>query len=183
MEKVQLVIDVEATCWESYKTPDLNEIIDIGVVLCDSDFNFIDDWSSFVKPKTNKKLSSFCKKLTSIKQEWIDSAESLESVLVDLKKWLEEKHKIDHSSIRWNTWDISDIKFIENDCKRNDLLIPFGSHYDLQKIYFEKRGISSCSLKNAAQIEGIENKGVWHRGVSDAFITMMIAKTICYSEP
>jgi 3'-5' exoribonuclease 1 len=68
------VVDLEATCFENPKKPDINEIIEIGIVLCDADYNILYKWSSFVQPKINRHLSNFCKKLTSIKQFEIDQA-------------------------------------------------------------------------------------------------------------
>jgi len=82
-----LIIDLEATCWEAPNTPDINEIIDMGIVVCDSSYEVISSWNNLVKPKIRTKLSPFCRRLTSITQESIDKAALFESVIFDFREW------------------------------------------------------------------------------------------------
>ena len=103
----RLVVDLEATCFENPKQPDLNEIIEIGIILCDADFNILYKWSSFVRPKVNKTLSGFCKKLTHITQEEIDTALEFVDVLQLFQREFETKYGIDTKALIWCSWGLS----------------------------------------------------------------------------
>lgn len=83
-----LVVDMEATCFEQINVRDNNEIIEIGIVICERTGDVRNSFQSFVRPVITPKLSGFCKRLTKIKQEWIDSAETLGSVLLSVEKWM-----------------------------------------------------------------------------------------------
>ena len=71
-------MDLEATCWDfndPAKQP--HQIIEIGAVLLNENYNYISEFDHFIKPRDNQTLTEFCKDLTSIKHEDIDSAPKL----------------------------------------------------------------------------------------------------------
>lgn len=180
-----LVVDLEATCWEKPKVPDLNEIIDIGIVVCDNEYNVIDTWSSFVKPKTNTSLSSFCRKLTSITQADVDSASYFGEVLPLFVLWMEEKFK-SVDSLVWYTWGSWDLKCLTSDCERHSLKFPFGEHRNLKDIYSEIRACSKkdkLSLKEVISRESVYFPYKLHRGLTDAVAAAKVAKILFDSQP
>lgn len=176
-----LLVDLEATCWEVPKTPDLNEIIDIGVVVCDENYEILGTWSSFVKPKFNYRLSPFCKRLTKIRQEEVDAAQGFDVVLPSFVAWFIENHKVSPSEIPWFTWGSWDLKCLNADCARNNLVFPFGEHRNLKDIYTEKRNVQrgdKCSVKEVLVKEGIIHNFRLHRGLNDALAAASIARVI-----
>ena len=76
MKKYLAIIDFEATCCDKNSFPrNEMEIIEIGMVIVDYDtFEKVSEFQSFVKPVRHDKLTAFCKNLTSITQETVDSA-------------------------------------------------------------------------------------------------------------
>src|SRR4051812_26570324 len=72
-----LVIDLEATCDENYRTVPKQqmEIIEIGAVLVDAaTLAPVGELGTFVKPVRHPVLTEFCKKLTTIRQADVDGA-------------------------------------------------------------------------------------------------------------
>ena len=73
------ILDFEATCEKD--TTD-HEIIEFPTVIIDLKTNtIIDRFEQFVKPKERVLLSDFCKNLTSITQEQVDSGIPLSDAL------------------------------------------------------------------------------------------------------
>lgn len=178
---MNLVVDLEATCWEVEKVPDLNEIIDIGIVVCDYSFNTVDSWSSLVRPKINPVLSPFCKKLTRIKQNEIDSAPLFDDVIKTFNEWFNAKYQISASSTLWWTWGRWDKKCLTADCIRNNIQFPFGEHRDLKKEYVMRKNNGNeqnCSVKDVLIKESLWDNEVLHRGLQDAIAATKIAKFI-----
>lgn len=174
------IVDLEATCWENSKTPDLNEIIDIGVIVCNSSYEKINSWESLVKPKLNIKLSGFCKKLTSIKQADVDSAEYLEQVIDRFYQWCRD-NKYDSANHIWYTWGSWDLGCLIGDCERNKISFPFGEHRDLKTIYMQRKNFSSrekCSVKDVLIREGLGDHSGLHRAMADASAAAKIAKLV-----
>ena len=88
-----LVIDFEATCEEKNPAGYPHEIIEFPAVLISTEPpEIVDIFHSFVRPVINPKLSEFCKALTGIEQETVDSADTFPLVLEDFREWMESKH-------------------------------------------------------------------------------------------
>lgn len=172
-----LLVDLEATCWERLNVRDKNEIIEIGVCICDIEGNILGQYQSFVKPRINKNLSGFCKKLTGISQSNIDSSNILSYVILDIKKWAESNFCADLKKIKWCSWGTWDIGCIEKDCGRHGIDFPFGDHICLKSLYEEFSGVS-CGLKEAVKREGHEWEGSEHRALDDAYNSQKIAKML-----
>lgn len=176
-----LIVDLEATCWEVPCVPDLNEIIDIGIIVCDNEFNEIDTWSSFVRPKFNTKLSSFCRKLTSITQNNVDSASYFPEVMASFNEWFIDRFKTKPNEVIWFTWGNWDLKCLIGDCLRNGIDFPFASHRNLKDIYFISKNCDKkekLGLRDVIVNENIPFPHKLHRGITDALAAAKIAKLI-----
>lgn len=172
-----LLVDLEATCWERLKVRDKNEIIEIGVCICDINGDILDKYQSFVKPRINKKLSGFCKKLTGIRQCDIDSSDILSIVILNIQEWARFNFSADLKKTKWCSWGTWDILCIENDCRRHDIDFPFGKHICLKHFYEEYSGID-CGLREAVRREGYKWEGSEHRALDDAYNSQKIAKML-----
>jgi len=72
-----VVVDLEATCWEGSSVENM-EVIEIGAVSLDGEIlQPISDFQQLVRPTTNPVLTDYCKDLTGIEQQQIDSAPDL----------------------------------------------------------------------------------------------------------
>ena len=65
-----------------------NEIIEIGAVMLEEDFNEVDTYSQVIKSQVGKKLRSSVKRLTNITNEDVRSGELFTKTFSDFRKWL-----------------------------------------------------------------------------------------------
>lgn len=170
-----LLVDLEATCWERRKVRDKNEIIEFGIVLMNTGGSILGQYQSFVRPRINKKLSGFCKKLTGISQTDVDSAIILSDVVVEIRNWAEENFSVDIGITKWASWGNWDVSCIQRDCDRHDIPFPFGEHICLKNHYKALRDIE-CGLKEAVERENEKWEGHLHRAMDDAYNSHKIAK-------
>ena len=86
-----LIIDFEATCDDPKPNDIVGEIIEFGVVLADENWDYVDEFQSFVKPVQDPILTEFCTELTTITQQDVDSAPLFPEVMKKLEAELEEQ--------------------------------------------------------------------------------------------
>lgn len=149
------------------------EIIEVGAVLMAMpDYNIIDRYQTFVKPRIFPKLSPICKEITMIAQEDVDKGIALSDMLDKLSE-LYVKGKTGLVA-----WGESDREVIADNCKRYKIDCPFNwnDYVDLsneyKKFYGHPRRIS---LKHAIDERGIERKGFYHLALDDAENTALLA--------
>jgi inhibitor of KinA sporulation pathway (predicted exonuclease) len=172
-----LVADFEATCWEKRKK-DLNEIIEIGIVVCSDDCDILGMFSSTVRPFVNKRLSEQCIKLTKITQEEVDHSDYLPAVIDRLSFWFKDQFYLPVSEIRWGSWGASDITVLKRDCERHDLSYPFGDHINLESLFCKKENIKGIGATRAIESKGFTIEGREHRALDDALNLCKICKYI-----
>ena len=113
------VIDFDATCLENAK-PDPQEVIQVcaNILHVGNDFQKPSTFHSFVKPIYHSILSEFCKDLTGITQEQVDSAKHFPQIFRELCDWYKE-YILDH------------------DCADNTAWITFGN-WDFRLVFTEE---------------------------------------------
>ncbi len=154
-----IVLDLEATCGPGVAQ---SEIIEIGAVKINERGEIIGEFSGFIKPSINTELTSFCKELTSIQQEDIDSADSFRSVISRFIDWL----GTDYILLSWGNYDKN--QFIR-DCVLNEVDTAWVlKHKSLKTMYALKKKIKRCGMEKALEIENIPLDGIHHRGIDDA---------------
>lgn len=160
-----IVFDLEATCDDGVKDYD-NEIIEIGAVQFEDKIR-VGTFQSFIHPKVNQKLTSFCTKLTSITQKDVDSAESFPVVLKRFLEWT-GKHAV------FCSWGFYDKKQMTKDCNRYGLNSNFIYNHISLKHQFHKVHIAhpvpsrGVGMDAALRMLGIPLVGKHHRGIDDA---------------
>jgi len=140
-----------------------NEIIEIGAVKVNGNLEIVDEFSEFVKPVINPKLSDYCKELTTISQADVDAAELFPKVLSRFKEWIGE----DYVLCSWGKYDKSQF---ERDCVRHNLdTIWLRNHISLKHQHGEKVGGGKfVGMKAALKSAGLALQGTHHRGIDDA---------------
>ncbi|KAG8470819.1 hypothetical protein KFE25_009240 [Diacronema lutheri] len=84
-----LVLDFEATCDEGERRW-AHEIIEFPAVLLEREgMRTVDEFRTMVRPTEVAALRPFCTQLTSITQEQVDGAPTLDEVLPSFERWLE----------------------------------------------------------------------------------------------
>ena len=164
--KYYLIIDLEATCCkERTITRDKMEIIEIGAVMVDEKtLKVVDEYELFIKPILNPTLTTFCKTLTTITQEDVDSAMDYQEALEDFKNWFSKYD--DFLFCSWGDYDKS--QFLQ-DCKLHGVEYPFSDeHLNIKKEFAKVQGVKPCGLDEALAHVNLELVGTHHRGIDDA---------------
>ncbi|HLP89455.1 MAG TPA: 3'-5' exonuclease [Nostocaceae cyanobacterium] len=167
MPKYFLIVDLEATCCNQNTFPRHEmEIIEIGAVMLNSQtWEIESEFQQFIQPVRNPKLTDFCKNLTSITQQNVDSAPLFAEVITKFSAW--KNTFTDHVFCSWGNYDKK--QFIQ-DCNYHKIPYPFDeNHINIKSEFSEFLGVKSkYGMAEALNILGIELKGTHHRGIDDA---------------
>jgi len=160
-----IIVDLEATCWEAQTEIKQKEIIEIGAVALNENFEYAkSEFSSFVKPVENSELSDFCKQLTTIKQNDIDNAEDFKDVFRKFLNW------IGSNEFTICSWGIYDLNQFNTDCRNHGFALPesFKNHINLKLIFKKVKDVNPGDIQKAMKYLEIKHTGVHHRGIDDA---------------
>ncbi|MGB5982651.1 MAG: 3'-5' exonuclease [Nonlabens sp.] len=160
-----IIFDLEATCWDGWDKSQ-NETIEIGAVLINEKKEIISEFSRFVKPLNHPILSEFCKELTTIDQNDVDSADYFQNVISEFKNWVKKGNQ-DYILCSWGYYDR---KQFESDCDIYGIDKQWiEKHISLKHQYGKFKKLKrSIGMKNALISENIPMTGTHHRGIDDA---------------
>jgi inhibitor of KinA sporulation pathway (predicted exonuclease) len=124
-ERRIVVVDVEATCWKKGVFSRKKETIEIGAVLLllDRAHSRWPEFQTFVRPRRLPRLSSFCRELTGITQENVDSAPTFPEALRLFLEWSPPLERVVLA-----TWSRYDLWQLDLDLEAHglpELTIPF----------------------------------------------------------
>lgn len=173
----KLVIDLEMNGMHTEEIP-MGEIIEIGAVILDEEFEIIDKYSTYIKPD-NLKVSQGVQRLTSITEEKLVKAPNIKEALENL---LQITPDINNTTLY--TLSDSDTNAIE--CELNSKSIQIkdikrlcSNFIDIQEIFGERVGIENrINLTKALNMIGLEFNGKEHGALADAINTAQILKEI-----
>lgn len=170
------VVDVEATCW-SGSPPDgqLNEIIEIGIcVLETEDGTIAMAQSLMVRPELSQ-VSPFCTQLTGIEPEEAARGTSFADACANLAS------EFDALKRPWLSWGDYDRKQFLRDCQNKQVDYPFGPQHINGKALHAKltQGGKQMGMARALDAYGMPLEGRHHRGGDDALnIARIIARLV-----
>ncbi|HTI72666.1 MAG TPA: 3'-5' exonuclease [Candidatus Limnocylindria bacterium] len=165
-----IVVDLEATCWKDGNLRERQEIIEIGAVRLSADTRQLgDSFSLLVRPTLEPVLTDFCKQLTGIRQEEVDSAESFPVVFERFLAWTGS------GPYRLASWGGYDLKQLNLECTRHQTPPPgwFADHVNVKQAFARWKRIQPCGMASALEFCQLPLDGRHHRGLDDA---MNIAK-------
>ena len=143
------------------------EIVEIGAVKLDKDYQLVDRYSRFVKPQYGP-IQRHITELTGITDADVADAEPFEAAIAAFGAWIGGGHT------RVYSWSRSDQRqlFDESWLKEVELPTPLeGRWMDFQAVYTRLIGLSganSLSLKHALGAAACTFEGEAHRAVHDA---------------
>lgn len=156
-----------------------NEIIEIGAVKLDSDFNITDSISVIVKPQIGKKLRGRVKDLTHITNEDISSGIVFEEAVKKFSDWLGNGENI------FLTWGDGDIRVFSKNYEYffNVDALPFIDNYaDAQKYcqsFIDAPSGQQIGLSAACEKLGIDPEDFsHHRALDDSLMTAECIKKV-----
>lgn len=153
-----------------------NEIIQIGVILLDDNYEEVDRFSSYVCPKFGH-VDAFIKKLTGIDQYTASQGDYLEDVLERLKGWL----PVDTVMV---SWSLSDLHQLKKECEMKAintewLSDKYDTWQDCQAEFSKKvKGIKNkqYNLEEALCMSDVNINGNCHDGMDDAYNTSQLLR-------
>lgn len=171
--KEVVVIDLEATCWdtEAEKSANISEIIEIGVCILDALTGEIKNPRGIIIKPQASEVSPFCTQLTSITPEMVSQGMSLFDAINILQNDYGVSRKV---MAAYGNYDQS---MLIKDCANKGVRPRFGPTYlnvsamATLKLKAGKR----LGLSRACGRFGLTFEGQAHRGVDDA---VMAAKVL-----
>lgn len=164
-----IVVDLEATCWETQEETNQNtsEIIEIGVCELDTVTGEVNKPRGIIVKPQLSTVSQFCTQLTSITPEMVDQGISLRDAISILKK----EYQVSRCILA--AYGNYDRNMLEKECERNGIKPPFGPTYlNVSALATLKlKANTRLGLEEACQRFNLPFEGRLHRGVDDAAMT------------
>ena len=143
------------------------EIIEIGCAVAKEDGELLHSHSIQVRPTENPILTPFCTSLTSITQDMVDRALTLDLVMSDMNTYVFE-----YDLAGWCSWGDYDRRMFEIQTQRLgcDLDLLSLPHVNIKKLWTASTGHSKKrnGLMNALARHDLTFEGHYHRGIDDA---------------
>lgn len=149
------------------------EIIQIGAIKLDSNFNLIDTFNSYVKPQLYKKIHPFVGKMTNITIDDVLDAPTFPQVYKDFKKFISTKNPV---LCVWGTGDLKELYRNINYYSLPSKTLP-KSYINIQhhaSNYFNNPAGKSIGLQNAINILGLNQDKSYHNALNDAYYTSQV---------
>ncbi len=156
------------------------EIIQIGAIKLDADYNTISIFNRFIKPTIYTKVSTFVTELTGITTEQLLAEETFPNVYKAFLAFIEDTNSI------FCTWGMSDIKELFRNTKYHQLNNSYlpNRYINIQpyaSLHFGLPSKKLLRLQAAVESLNIPIKQTFHDALSDAYYTSEIFKKIHHS--
>lgn len=153
-----------------------NEIIQIGAILLDDQYDYIDSFMTYVKPEIGY-VDKYINELTGISDSNLIDAPLLEDALYQFMKWIPKGSKI-------VTWSENDEYQLRNEMMNKEIEIDefdvyFNDFIDCQKLFTDKVGRDkNYKLSEALCISDIDSVKGEHDALVDAKNTAKLFKKL-----
>lgn len=133
-EDIDLILDVEATCWDDGIPwwQHRCEVIEIGIYVpkqSESVLNADQRKATFlVQPIFNPVLTDFCKNLTSLTSEMLNGQPSFDQALWQIDGWCRAVFGKPLTEIRWASWGFYDLNILRANAFWHGSTIGFNPH-------------------------------------------------------
>lgn len=180
-----IVIDLEmnslAKAYKQEKTVCGMEVIEIGAVVLDEQYQEIGSFKTLVKPQYNDEIKPYYERLTGISTAMVANAPVFETALKMFCSWCHSMN----DELQFYQWSETDLEQITSEMKMKEILLDtsdqqlFTKWEDFQKEYGETLNLSNAiSLKNAVMFAGVDFEGDEHDALDDARNTAILLKIV-----
>ena len=150
----------------------LGEIIQIGAVKLNEDYQLTDRFSLNVRPEYSP-IMPHITELTGIQQSDVDGAPLLRDAIGQFTAWILEGSEQGDGKVRIYAWSNSDWRQFSGECKLKNIPIPkcYNRWMDFQRVYTRLMGLSRrnpLSLTNALGASSGSFTGSQHSAMVDA---------------
>ncbi len=164
---------------KNYNIPKLTfEIIQIGAIKINGNFERISTLSCFIKPKVHTKIHPYVHKMTGITEEQLQDEDDFPTVYENLVEFIGTPE--DSILCVWGTVDIKELLRNIQFYKLPTDVIP-KKYIDVQyhaSKYFDTKDRTRIGLKNAIELLNLEIDGDFHDAFNDAYYTCEVFKRI-----
>lgn len=182
-EKYHAFLDAEYTCFMNYDRKfdrnHSNEVISVGLIIADHNYNYVEEFYTPVCPKYNPVLTRYCKELTGLSQEEIDGAPTFEQAFGKIEKIL-QKYRINILYV-WG----SDRVTLEDNLRRNHPFIAkryrrlVGRVTDITKkltvkVFGYRMSLSLADMKYICDMDHV----ISHNALDDARDLYLITRAV-----
>ena len=146
-----------------------NEVIEIGAVKLDENFNEIEQYSTMIKPKISCKLTDIVKKLTNLTDEDLENGSTFQRTVEELCEFVGDDGIV-------ITWSDTDLHILIENCKVffGTDTVPFVKRYlDLQKVFGsepDRDGIQPSLIECAGEVGIDVHEYSLHRALDDSLL-------------
>lgn len=150
------------------------EIIQIGAVKTDENFNLLDKIKINVRPKFYKKMNPYVEKITGITREDLACGETFPQAFRRFAEWCGEEYRI-------ITWGFDDIGILCDNLRAHGMDAVFGRDYINLQLIFNRQTAAEhlqCALSAAAEKLEITIDVQVHDALNDAYLTYEVLKKL-----
>lgn len=156
------------------------EIIQIGAVKVNSEFQITEEFNRFIKPKEYLQLHSKVREILGITMKDLEHGDEFQRVIDDFMTWCGNDYM-------FCTWGSMDLVELQRNMKHFGVEIPFPMpflFYDLQKLYSlcYSDGKSRITLQHAIEERGIVSDDDYHHAVNDARYTAKVLQNMDFDK-
>ena len=148
------------------------EIIEIGAIKMDEEYNVIGEYSQLIRPKVYQDMHKVTEDLIHIQMEDLERGKPFETVMNQFLEWCGE----DYMFCTWGPLDLIELQRNMNYYGMEALSDRPFAYLDVQKIFgiaFEDK-YSRRTLEHAVDFLEIEKDIPFHRAFSDAYYTAKV---------
>lgn len=157
------------------------EIIQIGAVKVNENFEIIDKFNIYIKPVIYKRLHPYVEKITGIKPEMLKNATNFTDAFNQFKKFIGDSKIL-------CIWGSSDLRALYRNMNyynmiENSLILEYIDVQQLTTKYLKYSKGGTIGLKNAVNALGLNEEEDFHNALNDAIYTARVFAKICDKQP
>lgn len=156
------------------------EIIEIGAVKLDSEFNIVSVFEKVIRPQIYQELHHKIKEMLDISSEDLEKGVTFVQAFQEFISWCGDNYVF----CTWGNMDLLELQRNMNYYNiQNTFEFPL-VYYDLQKLFsiLYEDGKSRRTLEYAVQLLKLEESASYHRAVNDAKYTAQVAINMDFSK-
>jgi inhibitor of KinA sporulation pathway (predicted exonuclease) len=166
--------DFEMLCSNRGMSYENMEAIRLGAVKYNLETERIEYFDRFIRPKQQRPLTDFCKKLTGIEDSNLVHAQGFKTVFEDFLTWIGGVKRT-----RFFSWSSSDLSRLKLDASSHDISLTTikkieQRYIDFQAIFTKRVSKTNHSVENALALYNLSFEGEKHNPMYDAYNTLRI---------
>ncbi|WP_250277909.1 3'-5' exonuclease [[Clostridium] colinum] len=153
------------------------EIIQIGAVKLDNNFNILDKINLYIRPNLYKKMHPYVEKITGLSLDFLQDKPLFKDAYIDFEKFL---GKEEHIFCVWGTGDLKALyrNLSYYNILKSDLILKYIDIQNLATKHLKYKKGGCIGLQNAIELLNLPIKEDFHDALNDAIYTAEIFKKI-----